>query len=312
MDYTQVSMTNPGHCAKPLQISQTPMKPYLLLAALSFAVFQSAFASYPLTVFDFNFRGTSPAEQIRGIDRMGFDGIAMPLRVPSDLAKLDAYQKAQPDLKLVAGLYLVDTSKPDQLETAHLQRVLSKLSEMDAKLWLIIGGEKGNPMIGKVLAEVADMAAAKGVTVSIYPHDNRAVETAEEALVYLKEARRPNLTISVHQCHEMRGGNTDRLDAVMAAVGPYMDLVTICGSDQIVHDGNPQWGDAIKPLGEGDYDPKYFLRALKRANFKGRMILHTYGLQAKPDSHFEQSLKIYQKMAAEVDAESIEVNREHR
>lgn len=285
---------------------QYTIKSYLLLAALSFAAVQSALASYPLTVFDFDFRGNNPAEQIRGIHRMGFDGIAMPLRVPDGLAKLDAYQKAQPDLKLVAGLYLVDTSKPDELETVHLQNVLSKLSEMDAKLWLIIGGEKGNPMIGKVLAEVADMAAAKGVNVSIYPHDNRAVETAEEALVYLKEARRPNLTISVHQCHEMRGGNTDRLDAVMAAVGPYMDLVTICGSNQIVHDGNHRWSDAIKPLGEGDYDPKHFLRALKKANFNGRIILHTYGLQQKSDSHFEQSLRLYQKMAADVDAESTE------
>jgi hypothetical protein len=116
-------------------------------------------------------------------------------------------------------------------------------------------------------------------------------------------ANRPNLGISIHQCHEMRGGNTDRLDAVMDAVAPYMDIATICGSDLKVNDNSKDWSDAIKPLGEGDYDPKVFLRALKRHNFKGPIILHTFGLEKKAASHYQTSFDLYQKMRAEVDAE---------
>jgi sugar phosphate isomerase/epimerase len=118
------------------------------------------------------------------------------------------------------------------------------------------------------------------------------------------KAERPNLTISVHQCHEMRAGNTDRIDAVMTAVGPYMDIVTICGSDKKVNDKSKDWSDVIKPLGEGDYDPKEFLRALKRHKFQGPIILHTYGLMNKPASHYQTSFDLYQKMRAEVDAEN--------
>ena len=263
-----------------------------------------AAAANPFGLFDFNLRGKDPAEQIKSLGGIGYDGITMPLKSPADLAKLEAYQKAKPDLKLFAALCHIDYSKPADFNRDHFRKVVKKLATMDAKVWLIIGGPKGDDeKITNFVREVADLAAAEKVGVSLYPHDNTAVETAEEALVILKKADRPNLTISVHQCHEMRAGNTDRIDAVMTAVGPCMDIVTICGSDKKVNDNSKDWSDAIKPLGEGDYDPKEFLRALKRHHFKGPIILHTFGLMKKPASHYQTSYNLYQKMRAEVDAE---------
>jgi hypothetical protein len=55
-------------------------------------------------VFDFDLRGKTPAEQIRSIDGIGFDGITMWINNAADLAKLEAYQKEKPDLKLIAAL----------------------------------------------------------------------------------------------------------------------------------------------------------------------------------------------------------------
>lgn len=280
------------------------MKPFASVIAMIVASALWAVAGNPFGVFDFNLRGKDPAEQIHSLDGIGFDGIAMPLNSPADLARLQAYLAAKPDLKLFAGLVHLQADKPQAIPRAHLRLVAAKLAEMHAKLWLIVGGTKGaDANILAVITEVADIAAAANVGVSLYPHDNTAVETAEEALVYLKQANRPNLTISVHQCHEMRAGNTGRLDAVMDAVGRYMDIVTLCGSDKNVNDNSKDWSDAIKPLGEGDYDPKDFLRALRRHHFNGPVILHTFGLMDKPPSHYETSFKIYQKMKAEVDAE---------
>ncbi len=263
-----------------------------------------AAAENPFGLFDFNLRGKDPAEQIKSLDGIGFDGITMPLKTPKDLEKLEAYQKAKPDLKLFAALCHFDYSKPEDFNRDHFRNVVKKLAAMDAKVWLITGGPKGaDEEIVRLVREVADLAAAEKVGVSLYPHDNTALETAEETLAILKKADRPNLTISVHQCHEMRAGNTDRIDAVMTAVGPYMDIVTICGSDRKVNDNSKDWSDAIKPLGEGDYDPKEFLRALKRHKFQGPIILHTFGLMKKPASHYRTSHDLYQKMRAEVDAE---------
>ena len=261
-------------------------------------------AANPFGVFDFDLRGKDPAEQIKSLDSIGYDGITMQLKTPKDLEKLEAYQKAKPDLKLFAALYQIDYSKPADFNRVHFRKVVKKLAAMDAKVWLIIGGPKGaDEEIVRLVREVADLAAAAKVGVSLYPHDNTALETAEETLAILKKAGRPNLTISVHQCHEMRAGNTDRIDAVMTTVGPYMDIVTICGSNKKVNDNSKDWSDAIKPLGEGDYDPKEFLRALKRHKFKGPIILHTFGLKDKPASHYRTSYDVYQKMRVEVDAE---------
>lgn len=262
-----------------------------------------AVAGNPFGVFDFNLRGKDPAEQIRSLDGIGYDGITMPLKSPKDLEKLEAYQKAKPDLRLFAALYHLDYSNPADFDRGHFRRVVGKLAAMDAKVWLIISGPKGaDGEIVRFVREVADLAAAGKVGVSLYPHDATALESAEEALVILKQANRPNLTLSVHQCHEMRAGNTDRIEAVMTAVGPYMDLVTVCGSDRKVNDNSKDWSDAIKPLGEGDYDPREFLRALKRHHFQGPIILHTFGLMEKPASHYQTSYKAYQEMRREVEA----------
>ncbi|MGL5018288.1 MAG: sugar phosphate isomerase/epimerase family protein, partial [Luteolibacter sp.] len=272
----------------------------LLAGATLFAA-----AENPFGLFDFNLRGKDPSDQIRSLDSIGFDGITMPLKTPEDLEKLEAYQKAKPDLKLFAALYHIDYSKPGDFNRDHFRKIVLKLTAMKAKVWLIISGPKGkDEEITRFVREVADLAAAGNVGVSLYPHDSTALETAEETLAILKKADRRNLTISVHQCHEMRAGNTNRIDAVMTAVGPYMDIVSICGSDKKVNDNSTDWSDAIKPLGEGDYDPKEFLRALKRHKFEGPIILHTFGLMKKPASHYRTSYDLYQKMRAEVAAEN--------
>ena len=279
------------------------MKTRALIVIVASATSLLASAKNPIGDFDFNLRGATPAEQIHSLDGIGFDGIAMPLNSPKDLERLDAYQKAAPDLRLFAGLVHLQADKPEAIPWDHVRKASARLAGMNAKMWLIIGGTKGNDAkIQTVINQAADIAAGDKVGVSLYPHDHTAVETAEEMLVYLKRADRPNLTISVHLCHEMRAGNKDRLDAVVAAVGPLMDIVTISGSDSVVNDNSTDWSDAIKPFGEGDFDPKIFLRVLKAAKFEGPIILHTFGLQKKPDGHYRKSFLLYQKMRAEVDA----------
>ncbi len=256
----------------------------------------------PFGVFDFNLRGATPAEQIHSLDGIGFDGITMPLNSPKDLDRLEAYQKAKPDLKLIAALLHLQADKPLPIE--HLRLATQKAAAMNAKLWLIVGGTKGeDEKILSVINQVADLAAGLKVGVSLYPHDATAIETGEEALVYLNKSGRPNLTISLHQCHELRAGNIDRLDAVVKALGKHLDLVTLCGADRKTNDNSTDWSDAIKPLGEGDFDPKILLRVLRDNHFQGPIILHTFGLMKKPDSHYRSSYELYQKMAAEVEGE---------
>lgn len=254
-------------------------------------------------VFDFDLRGETEAEKIRSLDDIGFDGFSVNVTNPKNLKLLKKRLKAKPDLKILAGLFHTSCETPKSLNRPHLKKVLPVLAKHDAKLWLIIRGPKDEAKLLPLITEVADEAAKHKVGVSLYPHDNTGMETAEEALALLKKADRENLTISLHQCHELRAGNIDRLPEVIAAIRPHLDLVTICGSDRKMAVPEKGWRDAIKPLGEGDYDPKDLLRDLKEADFQGPIILHTYGLKKKPATHWQTSFDLYQKMVTELSTE---------
>lgn len=280
------------------------MKLAHLLCVLSLSTL-SAFAANPFGVFDFDFRGKTPAEKIHSIDDCAFDGIAMWMNSPKDLEKFAAYQQAKPSTRLLAALLHLNADKPESFPREHLTKVAKKLATEQGKFWLIVSGTASEE--GKILTlirDVADIAAAERVTLSLYPHDGHVIETAEQALGYLKKAERPNITLSVHLCHELRAGNLDRLDEVVRTVLPHMDMVTLSGSDRKTHDGSKDWSDAIKPLGEGDYDPKDFLRILKKYRYQGTVILHTFGLSNKPATHHKTSFDLYQKMVREVAAEN--------
>ena len=278
--------------------------PVIRLLVLFTVSILTASAANPFGVFDFDFRGANPAEKIHSIDACAFDGIAMWMNSPEDLEKFAAYQRAKPSTRLLAALLHLHADKPADLNREHLAKVAKKLANEHGKFWLIISGDINNEaQIINLIRSVADIAAAENVTLSLYPHDGHVMATAEQALGYLTKAARPNVTLSVHLCHELRAGNIDRLDAVVAAVLPHLDMVTLSGSDRKTTAGAKDWSDAIKPLGEGDYDPKTFLRILKKYHYQGPIILHTFGLSNKPATHHKSSFDLYQKMAAEVTAE---------
>jgi sugar phosphate isomerase/epimerase len=261
-------------------------------------------AANPIGVFDFDLRGKDPAEQIRSLDGIGFDGVTVQLNQPKDVLTLDAYLQEKPDLRVFAGLIHINIDSKEPFSPDHIRTCAKKLSAIDAKIWLILSGSKDKTAeVQAAIDGIARIAGLENCGVSLYPHDHTAVETAEEMLVYLKKSKQQNLTISLHQCHELRAGNIDRIDEIMSTVGPHIDMVTLCGSDRKLRDDSPDWSDAIKPLGEGDYDPKDFLRVLKKHQFNGPIILHTFGLKERPASHYQTSHDLLKKMWRELAAE---------
>ncbi len=255
---------------------------------------QDRAAANPLGVFDFDFRGSTPADKIRSIETLGFCGISMFFNNENDIARLEQYQAADPDLNFIAGLFVNDHTT--KLDLSRLDKVIAKLAESDAILWLIMRGSPENEeSVVRRIREISDRAAEEKVLVCLYPHDGdlHTYKTAEEALTYLEKANRPNLSLSVHLCHELRGGHGNRLAEVIKKVRPYLKLTSISGANHAVTPGDDDWSDTIKPLSEGDFDTTIFLRALKDANYRGPIILHTFGLAKKPADHHSESMRVY-------------------
>ena len=134
------------------------------------------------------------------------------------------------------------------------------------------------------------------VELVIYPHASGGsnsnishfVESAEEAIPYLEEVQNGNVFVSLHLSHERSAGNGDRLDEVAAKIKPWLRLPSINGA--FVDRGG------ILPLGMGDYDSSKLLKALKSIDYKGPVLLHTWGARNAAADHHHTSFKLYQEM----------------
>ncbi|HOX52213.1 MAG TPA: hypothetical protein PKY05_12040 [Fibrobacteria bacterium] len=108
---------------------------------------------------------------------------------------------------------------------------------------------------------------------------------------------------SIHLCHELKAGNADRLDAIVAKSAPFLALASVSGADE-PSAFTPRWGwdRLIKPLDAGGYDPRPFLRALARNGFEGPVQLHTYGLKSPVapdyDRHIERSMGRWRELVS--------------
>ncbi len=250
----------------------------------------------PFGVFHFNLPGETAVERVEFLTDIGYDGLVMILNNENRLNQLAEYRAADPDFRIFAG-YLVahNVNRPEGPDPDHVRDVVSALSDAGGKLWLIVNGSKEEEAVTlDIIRNVADLAAEENVGLSLYPHDNTAIESAEEALDYLQMARRSNISITVHLCHEMRAGNGDRLHEVIAAVRPYLDIASVSGTDTDVNQGSTDWSDVIKPLGQGDFDVSIFTHALAAEGFEGPVILHTFRLGGEPDSHYQDSFTFWE------------------
>ena len=284
----------------------------LFLASLSgLRADDSSQAAWSLGTFNFDFArlGADEASQISVVESIGYTGLAMNIGNEKNLGILKRYQEAIGDapFKVYAGFLVVDLAGDLIAQNAHIDNAIPILKKSDAKLWVIVLAKDGKKVereqIVEFLRSAAERTKAAGVELVIYPHgpggnprNNILIQTAEEAIPYVEETGSDNLFISLHLCHEIRGGNGDRLNEVAAKIKPWRRLPSISGADIDAVNERKGWARVIQPLTMGDYDASKLLKALKSVDYKGPVILHTFGLQKAAANHHHTSFKKYQEM----------------
>jgi sugar phosphate isomerase/epimerase len=290
---------------------------FLALTASTLWAEDSSKVDYPLGVFNFDFArlGADEAAQIGELKSIGYGGLVMnmsantPKQAKAVLNTLHQYQVASGDdaFSVYAGYvvyYFNAGAKKEKAQNAHIDQVIKSLKKSDSKLWVILRGGRGQipkdsvkpKQIVEFLRSLAERTKAAGVELVLYPHDGALVETVEEALPYLKEVQNGNVFISLHLCHEIRGGNGDRLNEIAAKIKPWLRLPSINGADIDSVNETMGWKRGIQPLTMGDYDSSKLLDALKSVDYKGPVILHTWGLQKAAADHHHTSYKRFQEM----------------
>jgi sugar phosphate isomerase/epimerase len=286
----------------------------------------SAFAQvdYPLGVFNFDFArlGETEAEQIDELQSIGYSGLVMRVNNKKQLEELKRYQDAIGDdpFKIYAGFFTVFFNQDLAAQNAQLDKVIQSLKKSNAALWVILrvkGGKKvEREQIVDFLRPLAERTKAAGVELIIYPHWSGGnprnvclIETAEDAIPYLEEVQNGNVFVSLHLCHEIKALNGDRLNEVAAKIKPWLRLPSINGADVDAVNEKKGWDRGIQPLNMGDYDSSKLLDALRSIDYKGPVILHTFGLQKAAADHHHTSFKRFQEMLDTLDSVRINQNR---
>ena len=269
--------------------------------------------NYPLYSFDFTLEKKSIKDRVLFLDSIGFEGVTFSVRNEKDLEKLVNYQAA---LKFAKNKHfnipvVFHALNPDVQKVKRdrmWKNLLNQLAVSKSDLWVIVnkGVKKSflNHEIVQIFQEMADYADSLHLNIVIYPHDRTTIESASEALGFLKQADRKNLYLSFHLCHEIRAGNGDRINEAVAEVAPYIKYASISGSDRIMKENPPKgyWDDAIKPLYKGDFNTQIFFEALVENGCICPVVLHTFGLKEPVDEHFSKSFSAWEDMVEKVSA----------
>lgn len=267
------------------------MKTALLCVACVFGSLAATAGTNAFFAFDNGVgRGEwSPARQASVLKNLGYAGIGY--TGTGDLTnRLAAFCAA--DLKIFS-LYLHGfIDKPVRYEPG-LTNAIRLLRGTDAIIWLAIREIKGehDAEAAQLVREVADLAAAGGLRVAIYPHQGNYLATADDALRVLPQVNRTNVGVSLNLCHELMSGNADRLPEIIRACGTNLMLVSINGADR-----GTTAAQTIKVLGEGGFDVGGLLRQLNLAGYRGPIGLQCFNLKGQPEDHLRRSMAAWHEL----------------
>ena len=281
--------------------------PWLLLLALSFV---NAHAQEPITestaegllsnsffVFD-NGAGRgewTPARQAETLARLGYAGIGY-----SGTEELDERLKAFVHHNLrVFSIYVGCNLNNEPAYGDDLKAAIGRLEGTGVILWLTVQGQsEDDGKAARTVAEIADLAAASGLKVALYPHAGFHVADIEDALRLVRQAKRENLGVTFNLCHELKAGNEARFDELLEEAAPHLFVVSINGAD---HEGG--WDKLIQPLSHGPFDLNRLLRKLLALDYRGPIGLQCYNVPGDTLANLEHNIAQWRAIVAQLAGE---------
>ena len=269
----------------------------LALSLASVARCAEVHPRWPFFAFDNGLRELSPAQQASLLKELGYAGISY--TGTNDLAR---WLKAFDDAGLrVFNLYVGATIGKDRATyDPGIPDAMKLLKGRDTALWLFVTrapdaatGPAAETQAVHVVREIADLAAAGGVQVVLYPHTGMYVETTGDAVRLAKAVDRSNVGVTFNLCHFLRVDKPEDLERVLTEAAPLLRFVSINGADADAKD----WSRLIRPLDEGSFDVGKVLRVLDRIGYRQPIGLQCYDIKLTPREHLSRSMMAWRKLA---------------
>lgn len=236
---------------------------------------------------------TSAEDQARLLAELGYDGIGYTggKDIPQMLRALDAHR-----LKMFSIYIGATVGEKGPSYDPDLPAACQALAGRDTLIWLTIQGQADDQdrQAVQVVQQVADLAAASGLRVALYPHVGFYVASTQDALRIVSKADRKNLGVSFNLCHCLRLGHEAQIPALLEQAMPHLYAVSINGAD---HEGD--WDRLIQTLDRGEYDVGALLSLLKKLGYKGPVGLQCYNVPGDIRDNLTRSIRAWKRMTGQ-------------
>jgi sugar phosphate isomerase/epimerase len=249
----------------------------------------------PFFVFD---NGTGrdqhvpPGEQAELVKRTGYAGLGYTgtQHIPEMLQALESR-----GLKMFSTYVAVHVDDNQPSYEAGLPEAIEQLQGHGTMIWLTLRGNRadGDARATEVVRQVADMAAASGLRVALYPHVGMYVGTIQDALRVAKSVNRPNVGVTFNLAHFLAAKDQPNLDARLREALPYLFMVSINGAD---HEGG--WDRLIQPLDRGEFDVYGLLKKLVALGYNGPIGLQCYQVPGDREENLARSMTAWRNFRA--------------
>lgn len=233
----------------------------------------------------------TPRRQAETLAELGYAGIGYS-GTENIKKRLDAFDKH--NLK-IHNLYVPCYLDKTPAYSDDLKEAIKTLKGTEVALWLTVqGNAKDDKKAVEIVSEIADLAAASGIKVALYPHHGFYVDEIGDALRVVKQANRENLGVTFNLCHELKAGNEAKFDTLLKEATPHLFFVSINGAD---HEGN--WDTLIQPLGKGVFDLKGLLGKVLDIGYTGPIGLQCYAVPGDTLENLEHNITEWKALVAD-------------
>ncbi|MGA2621629.1 MAG: TIM barrel protein [Thermoguttaceae bacterium] len=252
----------------------------------------------------FNRPGLTTPQQLDLVKQLGYAGIAWTEQAPDQVKAMRA-ECEQRGLKMFTIYCSAQVSpKGDLSYSPQLAKLMETLKGHGTIIWLHLGGQGPafdrltgrEPLVLKLRA-LADVAAAAGGRIAIYPHFGEWTARFGDATKLAKLVDHPQFGVTFNLCHCLAAGDERLIPTLLEEAKPVLTTVTVSGADSGV--AGPQWNRLIQTLDKGTFDVRIVLRTLKKTAFAGPIGFQGYGINADARSILAPTMGAWKKLAAE-------------
>ena len=255
---------------------------------------------HPLFAFQDGLVGVPIEQQAKLLKELGYDGIEFNdalVRVPEMLKALDAN-----GLKMFAIYAGANVNRDKPPYDPGLKKAIAQLKGRGTTISLYVTGAKAWPPDADdravaIIREIADMAEASGLRVSIYPHVGFYAARVGDAIRLVKKVDRKNVGVSFNLCHFLKLENEKDLEPRLKEAAPYLFAVSINGADG-GDTTSMGWNRLIQTLDRGSFDVGRVLKTLKQVNYTGPIGLQCYAIPGDCRENLTRSMAAWRSLNA--------------